>query len=82
MAQLVTRIDDGLLEDIDALVAAGAVESRSDAVRRALHALIEAERRRLVGEAIRAGYSARPQTEAEFGWADGAAARMIADETW
>jgi Arc/MetJ-type ribon-helix-helix transcriptional regulator len=33
MAQLVTRLDDRLVEQIDALVAAGVVANRSEAVR-------------------------------------------------
>lgn len=82
MAQLVTRLDDALLAQVDELVADGAVASRSEAVRVALSQLIERRRRRGVGEAIVAEYSARPQTASEAGWADSATAAMIADEPW
>jgi Arc/MetJ-type ribon-helix-helix transcriptional regulator len=82
MAQLVTRIAQDLAERIDALVADGVVESRSDAVRQGLHALIELTRRRRTAEEIVAGYIVRPQTEREVAWADEATVRMISDEPW
>lgn len=82
MSQLVTRIDDTLAADIDALVSEGVVESRSDAVRQALRALVDFHRRRRIGEAIVEGYLEQPQTDEEIGWADEATVRMIADEPW
>jgi Arc/MetJ-type ribon-helix-helix transcriptional regulator len=82
VTQLVTRIDDDLAREIDALVAEGVVESRSDAVRRALRALVDRHRRRRIGEAIVAGYREQPQTDEEIGWAHDAAVRMIEDEPW
>lgn len=82
MTQLVTRIDDDLAASIDRLIAQGVVESRSDAVRKGLHGLIEQTRRRRTAEAIIAGYTRHPQTEDEVAWADAATVRMIADEPW
>jgi Arc/MetJ-type ribon-helix-helix transcriptional regulator len=82
MTQLVTRIDNELAASIDALIAEGVVESRSDAVRQGLRTLIEQTRRRRIAEAIVAGYQQHPQTEDEVAWADEATARMIADEPW
>lgn len=82
MAQLVTRVDDTLLAEIDRLVEEGSVESRSDAVRTALHQLIERRRRDEVGQAIVAEYTARPQTQSEVGWSDAATIGMIAEEAW
>lgn len=82
MAQLVTRIDDDLAERLDRLVAEGVVESRSDAVRQGLHALIEQIRRRRTADEIIAGYTRLPQTDQEVGWSDAATARMVADEPW
>lgn len=82
MTQLVTRIDKELAESIDQLIAEGVVESRSDAVRKGLHALIEQTRRRRTADAIIAGYTDHPQTEDEVAWADQATVRMIADEPW
>jgi len=82
MAQLVTRIDTDLADSIDQLVAEGVVESRSDAVRKGLHALIEQTRRRRTAEAIISGYIHHPQTDGEVAWADQATVQMIADEPW
>ena len=82
MAQLVTRIDEGLARQVDDLVASGIVASRSEAVRLGLIELVRGFRREQVGRAIVAGYRAIPQSEAELGWADAATVRMIADEPW
>lgn len=80
--QLVTRVDDELVADVDALVASGVVTSRSDAVRLGLRQLVERTRRGQIGARIVAGYRSIPQDEAEVGWADEATVRMIADEPW
>ena len=66
----------------DDLAAAGEVESRPDGVRRGLTALVDAHRRRRIGDAIVEGYRRQPQTEQEVGWADAATAAMIAEEPW
>ncbi len=82
MAQLVTRVDEDLVEAIDALVEAGVVRSRSEAVRMALHQLVDHVRRRQIGEQIVAGYLAIPQTNEELGGIDRSTAEMIAEEPW
>lgn len=82
MTQLVTRIDPDLVDSVDELIAEGVVESRSDAVRQGLRALIEQTRRRRIAEAIVAGYVHHPQADDEVAWADEATAQMIADEPW
>jgi Arc/MetJ-type ribon-helix-helix transcriptional regulator len=82
MTQLVTRIDEDLASRIDDLIAAGVVQSRSDAVRRGLQVLLDQHRRRRTAEAIIRGYQDHPQTEEEVGWADEATIRMIGEERW
>ena len=82
MTQLVARIDDDLARSIDRLIAEGVVESRSDAVRKGLQALIESTRRRRTADEIIAGYTQLPQTENEVAWVDQATVQMIADEAW
>ena len=82
MTQLVTRIDSDMAESIDRLVAEGIVDSRSDAVRKGLRALIEQTRRRRTAEAIVASYTRDPQTDEEVSWADQATVQMITDEPW
>ncbi len=82
MTQLVTRIDDELAAGLDELVARGVASSRSDAVRQALRALIDEQRRAAAASAIVTSYRDSPQTQAEVGWSDDATRRMISDEPW
>ena len=82
MAQLVTRVDDELVAQLDEIVDNGEAESRSDAVRLALEAMIERRRRRLVGEAIADAYRRVPETPEELRWADESIRSMIAEEPW
>ena len=82
MAQLVTRIGDELLAEVDELVAAGAVDSRSAAVRIGLRQVVDEHRRRRIAATIVAGYTARPQASDDVGWPDEATAAMINDEPW
>lgn len=82
MTQLVARIDGDLAALVDELVASGAVESRSDAVRRGLRMLVDRHRRLAVAKSIIAGYEKEPQSEVEVGWPDETTTRMIGDEPW
>ena len=82
MAQLITRVDDELIAQLDAIVASGEAESRSDAVRRALEAMIDQRRRRLIGEAIADGYRRVPETGEELRWAEDNARSVVAEEPW
>ena len=82
MPQIVVRLDDDLAGAVDQLVDAGVAASRSDAVRRALRALVEAERRRTVGAAIVEGYRRRPQNDDYLGRTDDMTRAMIAEEPW
>ena len=82
MTQIVVRLDDDLARQVDRLVHTGVVVSRSDAVRRALRALVDAERRRAVAAAIVEGYRRQPQTDDDLGWTDGMTRAMIAEEPW
>lgn len=82
MPQLVTRLDERLVEEVDALVAAGVVTSRSDAVRVALVRLVDDVRRRRVGAAIVSGYERKPQAPSDVAWSDESTKAMIAEEPW
>lgn len=82
MHQLVTRVDDRLVRELDALVAAGVFGSRSDAVRMALADIIDHHRRRLIGEAIVTGYEAVPQTDDELSGLTEATRALIEEEPW
>ncbi len=81
MAQNITRVDDQLMAQLDEIVASGEAESRSDAVRRALEAMID-ERRRLVGEAIAEGYRRVPETDEELRRAHENSRALVTEEPW
>ena len=82
MTQLVIRVEDDLVRQVDRLIEKGAVSSRSDAVRRGLRVLVDLERRRSVAEAIVEGYRRQPQAEDESGWNNETTRDMIAEEPW
>jgi metal-responsive CopG/Arc/MetJ family transcriptional regulator len=82
MAQLVTRVDDRLLAEVDSLVAAHVVASRSDAVRVGLAGLIDQHRRERTGAEIVAAYKRTPQTEEELAGLDAATRALVLEEPW
>ncbi len=82
MTQLVTRLDDHLVREVDALIADGVVASRSEAVRVGLRQLIEMHGRRQVGNQIADAYRRRPQTEAELAGLDAATRALVEAEPW
>jgi Arc/MetJ-type ribon-helix-helix transcriptional regulator len=82
MAQLVTRVDERLLAEVDQLVAEGVVASRSEAVRLGLERLIDQRRRRRVGAQIVEAYRRLPQTEDELAGLDDATLALVGEEPW
>lgn len=82
MTQLVTRLDDDLLGDVDALIAEGVVANRSEAVRLALRRLVDAHERQTVGERIADGYRHTPQTRDELAGLEEATRALISEEPW
>lgn len=82
MAQLVARLDDRLMAEVDGLVADGVVGSRSDAVRRGLEHLVDRHRRERVGAAIVDAYRRQPQTDDELAGLDAATRALVDEEPW
>ena len=82
MAQVVTRLDDKLVADLDGLVADGVVANRSEGVRVALEKLVDEERRRRIGAEIVAGYERLPETDEEIAQAERATRALIEEEPW
>ncbi|MGQ0744228.1 MAG: ribbon-helix-helix domain-containing protein [Acidimicrobiales bacterium] len=82
MTQLVARVDDHLVDGVDALVAAGIVQSRSEAVRIALTALVDQHRREGVAKRIVQSYTDRPQTTDELTGLDEATRALVEEEPW
>ncbi len=80
--QIAIRIPAKMASSLEALVAAGRFGTKAEAVRSALEALIEAERRRDVGERIAEGYRRIPQDDDQVTTATVAAIRSIHEEPW
>ena len=80
--QIAIRIPDSLASGLDILVSSGRFETKADAVRTALEALIDAERRAEVGRQIVEGYRRLPQEDVDVAAASQAAARSIDEEPW
>ena len=80
--QIVEAVQRPLAAEVDALVSAGVVESRSDAVRQALEDLVDRHRRREIGARIVDGYRRLPQTDVDVGFTDEATLAMIVEEPW
>jgi Arc/MetJ-type ribon-helix-helix transcriptional regulator len=82
MPQVVTRLDEKLVADLDGLVADGRIASRSEGVRVALEQLVDEHRRRRIGEEIVEGYRRIPETDEEIAQAERATRASIAEEPW
>jgi Arc/MetJ-type ribon-helix-helix transcriptional regulator len=82
MPQLVARLEERLLSDVDRLVAEGVVASRSEAVRVALERLVDERRRERIGAEVAAAYQRQPQTDAELTGLDEATRALITEEPW
>jgi Arc/MetJ-type ribon-helix-helix transcriptional regulator len=82
MAQLVARLDDDLLAEVDRLVGEGVVSNRSEAVRIGLERLVEQRRRERVGATIVDAYRRLPQTDEELAGLDQATRALIGEESW
>ena len=82
MAQLVARLDDELMAEVDRLVADGVVANRSEAVRLGLERLVDQQQRQRVGAAIVDAYRRQPQTDAELAGLDEATRALVNDEPW
>lgn len=82
MAQLVTRLEDRLLAEVDELVSEGVAATRSEAVRLGLEVLVERHRRQQVGQAIVDAYRRHPQDDEEIAGLDEATRALVGEEPW
>jgi Arc/MetJ-type ribon-helix-helix transcriptional regulator len=80
--QIAIRIPDVLAGQLEDLVASGRFDTKADAVRAALEALIDTERRADVGRRIVEGYRKVPQDDVDVTAAAEAASRSIGEEPW
>jgi Arc/MetJ-type ribon-helix-helix transcriptional regulator len=82
MTQLVARVDERLVEQVDNLVAEGVVASRSEAMRLGLEALVDRRRRQRIGARIVEAYRLRPQADEELAGLDEATRALVEEEPW
>jgi metal-responsive CopG/Arc/MetJ family transcriptional regulator len=82
MTQVATRLDDRLVADLDSLVAAGHIASRSEGIRVAVERLVDEQRRRRIGAEIVAGYERYPETAEEIACAERITRALIEEEPW
>lgn len=80
--QIAIRIPSALAQELERLIASGRFETKADAVRSALEALVDAERRADVGRRIVEGYRKVPQDDVDVAAAAEAAGRSIDEEPW
>ncbi len=80
--QIAIRIPDALAHQLEDLVVSGRFFTKADAVRAALEALVDAERRADVGRRIVEGYRKVPQEDVEVAAAAETASRSIDEEPW
>ena len=80
MAQFVTRLEDGLADRVDRLVAAGVLASRSEAVRIGIEKLVDQLERERIGRQIVEAYQRMPQTEEELEGADEDFEQMLSED--
>lgn len=80
--KIAVKLPDGLVRDLDELVAQGLFSSRSSAVRRAVEMIVSGQRRDALEEAYANGYRQVPESESELAEAKRLATQAIDDEPW
>ncbi|MEA2686998.1 MAG: hypothetical protein QOE93_2193 [Actinomycetota bacterium] len=82
MTQIAVKLPDGLVRELDDLVAQGLFSSRSSAVRRAVEMIVAGQRRDALEEAYANGYRQAPESESELAEARRLATQTIDEEPW
>lgn len=82
MTQIAVKLPDGLVRELDELVAQGLFASRSSAVRRAVEMIVSGQRRDALEEEYANGYRRAPESESELAEARRLATLAINDEPW
>ncbi len=80
--QIAVKLPDDLVAALDRLVAEGAFDSRSSAVRHGVTAVLAAHRRQAFDQAYVEGYDRVPDTEEEMDEATRMAVGSINEEPW
>ncbi|MGI9118891.1 MAG: ribbon-helix-helix domain-containing protein [Acidimicrobiales bacterium] len=76
------KLGDDVVAELDGLVARGSFQSRSDAVRTAVAALVRSDERRRVDAAFVEGFRSHPEGDDELAEATRLAISAIEEEPW
>jgi len=82
MTQIAVKLPDGLVRELDELVAQGLFASRSSAVRRAVEMIVSGQHRAALEEVYANAYRRVPESESELAEARRLATLAINDEPW
>ena len=80
--QIAVKLPDRLVAELDALVARGAFDSRSEAVRHGIEALVRSDERQQIDAAFEEAFTRHPDTAEEMAEATRLAIESINDEPW
>jgi Arc/MetJ-type ribon-helix-helix transcriptional regulator len=80
--QIAVKLPEGDVAELDRLVASGSFESRSEAIRAAIRALVTSDQRQRIDEAFAAGFRREPDRDDELADATRLALEAIHDEPW
>ena len=80
--RIAVRIPQDLAESLEELVSSGRFETKAEAIRAALRALVKTERRGRVGALIADGYRRLPQDDLGVEAVTRTAIRSIHEEPW
>jgi len=80
--QIAIRLENSLLDQVDDLVSAGAMDSRAEVMRTALSLLLDQREQERIDRLIIAGYTSVPSTPAEDAAAEASLKAAILDEPW
>ncbi len=80
--QIAVKLPDALVDEIDRLVEAGGFDSRSQAIRRGIEAMVAGQRRQEIDRQHREALTRLPETSGEIDEARALAVSAINDEPW
>ncbi|MEJ7797635.1 MAG: hypothetical protein WKF42_03975 [Solirubrobacteraceae bacterium] len=80
--QIAVKLPDALVHEVDRLVAGGAFDSRSQAIRSGLETMVAGRRRDEIGREYREAMTRLPETDEEMAAATRLAIESINEEPW
>lgn len=80
--QIAVKLPDDLVDELDRLVQGGTFDSRSQAIRTGIEALLARQRRQEIDQQFREGAARLPETDEEIDEATALAISSIQEEPW